>query len=310
MVTSRMPLLRGIVICVFVFGLCGGLTFQADTAYARVSLSNLQDQINALQQQVDGIQADKACFADGNLHIASIVDAGGDVVEWIAGRCGDGHLDAACEACDDGNTEDGDGCHGDCTLGICGDGIVDPGEQCDDGNASNDDDCNNECRENRKIVFVTSATYTGNLGGVAGADAKCQAAANDAGLPGTYLAWISTATVSPATRFIRSQSPYIRSDGVVIAADWEDLTDGYLIHSVNVNEYGGAVGGYRFAWTSTYSTGYRCTPYGAWDCQSWTTGSSSLAGYVGEIDSTNPNWAYSDGFAYCSTPFHLYCFQQ
>src|SRR5437868_4155746 len=51
------------------------------------------------------------------------------------------------------------------------------------------------------IVFVTSTRYTANLGGLAGADAICQAHATDAGLPGTYRAWISTAAEAPATRF-------------------------------------------------------------------------------------------------------------
>src|SRR6185295_12236503 len=35
------------------------------------------------------------------------------------------------EDCDDGNTVDTDGCHNDCTLPQCGDGIVDPNETCD-----------------------------------------------------------------------------------------------------------------------------------------------------------------------------------
>jgi cysteine-rich repeat protein len=34
------------------------------------------------------------------------------------------------EECDDGNTDDADGCEGDCTLPRCGNGIVDPGEVC------------------------------------------------------------------------------------------------------------------------------------------------------------------------------------
>ncbi len=47
------------------------------------------------------------------------------------GVCGDGTLDPG-EACDDGNTVDGDGCQADCTLPMaaCGDGNADPGESC------------------------------------------------------------------------------------------------------------------------------------------------------------------------------------
>ncbi len=47
----------------------------------------------------------------------------------------------------------------------------------------------------QKTVFVTSATCKSNLGGLAGADDKCQAEADDAAsiVPsGTYLAWLTS----------------------------------------------------------------------------------------------------------------------
>src|SRR5215212_6677746 len=40
-------------------------------------------------------------------------------------------------------------------------------------------------------VFLSSITYDGNLGGLSGADAKCQGLAAVAGLPGIYKAWLS-----------------------------------------------------------------------------------------------------------------------
>ena len=49
-----------------------------------------------------------------------------------------------------------------------------------------------ECGESqRKTVFVTSATYDGNFGTLANADANCQGLADAAGLGGTYKAWLS-----------------------------------------------------------------------------------------------------------------------
>ncbi len=76
--------------------------------------------------------------------------------------CGDGEL-TEDEACDDGNTESGDGCNADC-LGVipgyscaepgkpcqpiarCGDGLVAPSEQCDDGNLEAGDGCSDRCK--------------------------------------------------------------------------------------------------------------------------------------------------------------------
>jgi len=76
--------------------------------------------------------------------------------------CGNG-LRAPNEACDDGNTEDGDGCSGNCLavevgyacfpegtpcrqIARCGDGVVAPSEGCDDGNADPGDGCSERCR--------------------------------------------------------------------------------------------------------------------------------------------------------------------
>ena len=50
-----------------------------------------------------------------------------------APRCGDGVVDASQdERCDDGNNRSGDGCRADCEgTEVCGDGLVDFGEECD-----------------------------------------------------------------------------------------------------------------------------------------------------------------------------------
>jgi cysteine-rich repeat protein len=59
--------------------------------------------------------------------------------------CGDNTTNpTAGEACDDGNTDSGDGCSGDCSkVEVCGDGVVDSGEECDDAgeSATCDSDC-------------------------------------------------------------------------------------------------------------------------------------------------------------------------
>ena len=62
--------------------------------------------------------------------------------------CGDGIKDNngdLDEACDDGNTNDNDGCSNSCTLPVCGDGQTNGDEECDDGNQVDDDACGNDC---------------------------------------------------------------------------------------------------------------------------------------------------------------------
>jgi cysteine-rich repeat protein len=59
--------------------------------------------------------------------------------------CGD-HIVDPGEECDDGNTNNCDGCSNDCTLVTgCGDGVVCGAEQCDDGNTTSCDGCSSSC---------------------------------------------------------------------------------------------------------------------------------------------------------------------
>lgn len=61
--------------------------------------------------------------------------------------CGNGIMDPG-EACDDMNTDDGDGCAGDCSrfTNVCGDGVTDNLETCDDSNTDSCDGCSATCQ--------------------------------------------------------------------------------------------------------------------------------------------------------------------
>lgn len=82
----------------------------------------------------------------------------GGVTECSAGYAAGGSAEAVCgnsvvetgEQCDDGNTASGDGCSNVCVIESdspsCGNGQVNGQEQCDDGNESNNDACLNSCQ--------------------------------------------------------------------------------------------------------------------------------------------------------------------
>jgi cysteine-rich repeat protein len=61
------------------------------------------------------------------------------------GGCGNGFEEGG-EECDDGNTDNDDGCSNQCTLPVCGDGARQGDEECDDGNLIDTDDCSATCK--------------------------------------------------------------------------------------------------------------------------------------------------------------------
>ncbi len=62
-------------------------------------------------------------------------------------QCGDGHVNpSAGESCEDADSDDTDGCLSNCVAASCGDGHLHSGvEACDDGNTTNGDTCSGYC---------------------------------------------------------------------------------------------------------------------------------------------------------------------
>jgi len=94
-----------------------------------------------------------------------------------SGLCGNGVLDPG-EQCDDGNTGDHDGCDSSCRVeGFCGNGVVETGEECDDGNFVPGDGCDPQC--NTEVgcgngrLEIGEQCDDGNLTDGDGCDALC-----------------------------------------------------------------------------------------------------------------------------------------
>ncbi|WAS94535.1 DUF1554 domain-containing protein [Nannocystis punicea] len=215
--------------------------------------------------------------------------------------CGDGFVRPGFEQCDLGpDNGPGQPCDLECNGAVCGDGVVAPGEDCDDGDTEQNGLCNADCTWPHR-VFVTSTTYNGNLGGLAGAQAKCQARADAADLGGTWDAWIGTASSVPADRFPLVLQSYVRLDGVEVAPSTWALLTSNLTATIHVNEYGQsiAVGN---TWTGLNADGSLHSS----TCQNWT--STSGYGRSGRVDYTNGGWTSQTSEA-CSFGLRLYCFE-
>jgi hypothetical protein len=173
-----------------------------------------------------------------------------------------------------------------------------------------------------KTVFVTSETFTGNLGGLQGADAKCQAAAFSAGLPGLFLAWLSTSPgpivgqpeSGPLHRFTRHAVPYVRTDGIKVADHFGDLVDGTLDQPIDVTEFGTQLlfAG-DLAWSSTIANGAPVGTDGRGTCENWTTDAPlATAAFLGDFISNNFAWSAPglSTFESCAQRNRLYCVEQ
>lgn len=239
-------------------------------------------------------------------------------------KCGDGLVWAGQEACDlgdDNNNTTYNGCTNECELGPrCGDGAVQAEEECDAGpdNGSGESSpdgvpCQAECRYNAKVVFVTSATYTGKeVDGITGANEHCIELAEDAGLDNhvNFKAFISAAGFVPADaeQFVHAEIPYVRVDGIRVADDWEDLVKEGPSHGIVVAETGEAFDEW-YVWTGTASDGKMFLPEST--CAGWTSDSPFSKGRLGRTSEAADKikWT-SDSIGECDFPAKLYCFEQ
>ncbi|MBX3208896.1 MAG: DUF1554 domain-containing protein, partial [Labilithrix sp.] len=179
------------------------------------------------------------------------------------------------------------------------------------GNGSLSDEVNVHvgfvCSPSRaRVVFSSSATYNGNLGGLAGADAKCQALADVVpALAGkTFKAWISDNTASPSSRFSRD-GYFVRPDHTTfIAYSWSGLTSGSILNALSVDETGTAVS-LTGSWTGTSTDGTRSLT----NCSQWSSSASGQQGTEGRVSLTTASWSAA-GTVACNNTRRLFCFEQ
>ncbi len=201
---------------------------------------------------------------------------------------------------------------------------LDPDDD-NDGVLDADDNCPLEgpnldgfgCPAVPKTVFMTSESYSGNLGGLAGADQKCNALAATAGLSGTYMAWLSVGTESPSTRFTRSTVAYILVDGTVVADDWDDLVDGALLSPILQSETGvdHPQEPYPQVWTNTTVDGLTVHQSACGHNSDGFTKDHDDPGFptgTGRSGSVGSQWTDTDvlGKRTCDSNLRLYCFEQ
>ncbi|MFH1696810.1 MAG: hypothetical protein ABH854_02780 [Candidatus Diapherotrites archaeon] len=253
----------------------------------------------------DGITCEPLCEEGGNS-----LNYNGTCLEWGTcsydfmtcefgcsnGECLTGCEDVSCPNTCDGTTRK---FNGTCTAGTCGYETEECPFTCILGN----------CEFLPGVVFVTSQQWTGNLGGVSGANGKCQAAAEAAGLPGNWGVIIATESYEPVNYL--PDIAYRRMDGAIIADNVADLFDGFIDVKINIDEYGNVKDVNVF--TGTDSDGQASkSPLGTYrNCSNWTSDLATADGQAGRTNSSNSFWirdSSDEGWEdNCGEQKSLYC---
>ncbi len=164
-----------------------------------------------------------------------------------------------------------------------------------------------------KRIFMTSTTYTGDLGGVEGADAKCALVADGANLGGTWKAWISSSTVNAIDR-IDDVGPWYLVGGTNKVFNNKSNLGTTPLNLVSQDENGRKL---EFAYTTACGGGstflalaWSGTDHGEWTgfpvCEDWT---SSSTGSLSQGGALSHEWE-ACVVSPCSTKLHLICLEQ
>ncbi|MCB1200942.1 MAG: DUF1554 domain-containing protein [Leptospiraceae bacterium] len=169
------------------------------------------------------------------------------------------------------------------------------------------------CSTIDKKIFVTDATYNGNLGGFSGADDKCNSDGNKPSGGGTYKAMLvdgtnrracSTANCSGGTEehidwVLKPNKKYVRSDGTTEIFTTNE--NGIFVFGTPTNAISETT---EYAWTALFGNWTSYTTH----CASWsaTTGNTIL----GNADRVNSNAIQFGTPQACSNSAHLYCVEQ
>jgi hypothetical protein len=169
-------------------------------------------------------------------------------------------------------------------------------------------------RFGRREAFVTSTEVTGNLSGLAGADALCASSAAAAGLyrPDSFKALLaSSSTFTNITDRINVDGEWYRRDGLLFAHSKAELIGGAVRLPLNVTEFGDYLG-YGVALTGALHGG---GAFPGFDCSGWTSAGGMASGSVPSMVAFAPsgghNWLniaeVACGANPLDPPLRLYC---
>lgn len=188
-----------------------------------------------------------------------------------------------------------------CSNSACGDsssgsdsdgGALRDGSNGADGGAQADARIGPDAVPNTSMSFFVTSTGSGasggDLGGLAGADAKCQDLATSGGAGArTWHAYLSTGNTGPGAavnaRDRIGSGPWFNQQGTMVAASVADLHASSILGELIFDELGNAIPGDEHdALTGTASDGTLNSD--SETCENWTNGTENSQGQVGHTD--------------------------
>jgi hypothetical protein len=158
-----------------------------------------------------------------------------------------------------------------------------------------------------KRVFVTSETFGANLQGLDGGDQRCQAAAQGAGLGGTWNAWLS-GVLEAARDHVSGSGPWYLVDKKTLVFASRAQLGGEPSHAIDMDEHGLTIAANAngWVWTGTREGGVQA---GLAHCAGWSNTLPLVEGAIG-IASSAKNWTWGTTRS-CGgvTAASLYCFE-
>jgi len=163
-------------------------------------------------------------------------------------------------------------------------------------------------------IFVTSTARApgsfdgGATPGLLAIDAMCQELADEAGVPGTFRAWLpdgtTTAAVHIQTGAMAVVSGWLRTDGEPFAFRFQDLTAGVVFFPPRLDEWGRDVGDDAVVLTETNADG---SPAPSSHCNGYTSEATPAMVVVGEAAGGSVRWTANGVGVSCATPTRFYC---
>lgn len=194
------------------------------------------------------------------------------------------------DGCDAGRICEGNACQEGCRLDSdCPFGSACTGDVCEEPVLPSTDPrlCGPEVGS-RCLFAMHIAKSGGNLGGLAGADALCQAKGDASPIPGMtgriWQALLADSNEGPDDRWIeQSSEPYVMLDGTQLAEDYAGLMSGDLATNPGVGS-DGLDSETFFIWSGTHNGAASAGAASDFNCNGWTSADPSDGAMYGFSD--------------------------